>query len=164
MLYRSAQIEEEVLSNADAAIATFRQVLAIDDVDLPAMDSLERLYVRLARWEPLKDVYAKKADLAEDPADKKRMLYVLAQVYDRELGDVAKAIETYQAILDLDADELPAIQSLDRLYGAAERWYDLLGNLERQVELSETSGETVGLKYRVGQPVAGPARRRRARD
>jgi tetratricopeptide (TPR) repeat protein len=150
LLYRAAQIEEEVLGNADAAIATFRQVLSIDDVDMPAMDALERLYVRLARWEPLKDVYAKKADLAEDPDDKKRMLYVLAQVYDRELGDVAKAIETYQGILDLDADELPAIQSLDRLYGQAERWYDLLGNLERQVELAESTGETVALKYRIG--------------
>lgn len=150
LLYRSAQIEEEVLSDPDAAIATFRQVLSIDDVDMVAMDALERLYVRLERWEPLKDVYAKKADLAEDPGDKKRMLYVLAQVYDRELGDVAKAIETYQAILDLDADELPAIQSLDRLYGQAERWYDLLGNLERQVELAESTGETVALKYRIG--------------
>ncbi len=150
LLYRAAQIEEEVLGNADSAIATFRSVLAIDDVDMTAMDALERLYVRLARWEPLKDVYAKKADLAEDPSDKKRQLYVLAQVYDRELGDVAKAIETYQGILDLDADELPAIQSLDRLYGQAERWYDLLGNLERQVELAETTGETVALKYRIG--------------
>src|SRR5262249_18896713 len=150
LLYRSAQIEEEILGDSDAAIATFRQVLSIDDIDLVAMDALERLYVRLERWEPLKDVYAKKADLAEDPGDKKRMLYVLAQVYDRELGDVAKAIETYQGILDLDADELPAIQSLDRLYGQAERWYDLLGNLERQVELAETTAETVALKYRIG--------------
>jgi tetratricopeptide (TPR) repeat protein len=150
LLYRSAQIEEEVLGDADAAIATFQQVLSIDDIDRIAMDALERLYVRLARWEPLKDVYAKKADLAEDPSDKKRMLYVLAQVYDRELGDVGKAIETYQAILDLDADELPAIQSLDRLYGQAERWYDLLGNLERQVELAEVTSETVALKYRIG--------------
>lgn len=150
LLFRAAQIEEEVLSNPDAAIATFRQVLSIDDVDMTAMDALERIYVRLARWEPLKDVYAKKADLAEDPEDKKAMLYVLAQVYDRELGDVAKAIETYQGILDIDADQLPAIQSLDRLYGAAERWYDLLANLERQVELAETTGETVSLKYRIG--------------
>src|SRR5690242_15226054 len=117
---------------------------------MPAMDALERLYVRLERWEPLKDIYAKKADLAEDPADKKQMLYVLGQVYDRELGDVAKSIETYQAILDLDADELPAIQALDRLYGQAERWYDLLGNLERQVELAESTGEMVALKYRIG--------------
>jgi tetratricopeptide (TPR) repeat protein len=150
LLYRAADIEEKVLGDADAAIATYRSVLAVDDVDLPAMDALERLYVQLSRWEALKDVYAKKADLAEDPDDKKRMLYVLAQVHDRELGDVGKAIETYQGILDLDADELPAIQSLDRLYGQAERWYDLLGNLERQVELAETTGETVALKYRIG--------------
>ncbi|HSD87106.1 MAG TPA: tetratricopeptide repeat protein, partial [Kofleriaceae bacterium] len=150
LLFRAAQIEEEVLGNSDAAIATFRQVLSIDDVDMTAMDALERMYVRLARWEPLKDVYAKKADLAEDPEDKKAMLYVLAQVYDRELGDVAKAIETYQAILDIDADQLPAIQSLDRLLGQAERWYDLLANLERQVELAETTSETVALKYRIG--------------
>lgn len=150
LLYRCAQIEEEVLSDADGAIATFRQVLSIDDVDMVAMDALERLYVRLERWEPLKDVYAKKADLAEDPDDKKRMLYVLAQVYDREIKDIAKAIETYQGILDLDPDELPAIQSLDRLYGQAERWYDLLGNLERQVELADHTSETVALKYRIG--------------
>jgi len=97
----------------------------IDDVDMVAMDALERLYVTPRALEPLKDVYAKKADLAEDPADKKRMLYVLAQVYDRELGDVGKSIETYQAILDLDADELPAIQSLEpALWPGADRWYE----------------------------------------
>jgi tetratricopeptide (TPR) repeat protein len=117
---------------------------------LIAMDSLERLYIRLERWEPLKDVYAKKADLAEDPEDKKQMLYVLGQVYDRELGDVAKAIDTYQAILDINIDELPAIQALYRLFGQAQRWYDLLQNLERQVELAESSFEAVGLKYRIG--------------
>ena len=60
------------------------------------MDALERLYVRLARWEPLKDVYAKKAELATAPDEKKQMLFVLAQVYDRELGDPTRAIETYQ--------------------------------------------------------------------
>jgi tetratricopeptide (TPR) repeat protein len=151
LLYRAAQIQEEVLADNEAAVATFRGVLAIDDVDLPAMDALERLYIRLERWEPLKDIYAKKADLAEDPSDKTQMLYVLGQVYDRELKDVGKAIETYQAILDLDADEMPAIQALDRLYGQAERWYDLLANLERQVELSDMAGEIVGLKYRIGQ-------------
>jgi tetratricopeptide (TPR) repeat protein len=139
LLFRAAQIEERSSATRTPRSTTFRQVLAIDDVDMTAMDALERIYVRLARWEPLKDVYAKKADLAEDPEDKKAMLYVLAQVYDRELGDVAKAIETYQGILDIDADQLPAIQSLDRLYGQAERWYDLLGNLERQVELAETT-------------------------
>lgn len=150
LLYKAAQIEEDVLDNLEVAIATYQSVLELDDIDMPAMDALERLYIRLERWESLKDVYAKKAELAEEPEDKKQMLHVLGQVYDRELGDVAKAIETYQAILDIDPDELPAIQQLDRLFSAAERWYELLQNLERQVELAEAPDEIVGLKYRVG--------------
>jgi tetratricopeptide (TPR) repeat protein len=151
LLYKAAHLQEDVLEDLDAAIATYQAVLELDDIDMPAMNALERLYIRLERWEKLKDVYAKKAELAEHPDDKKQMLHVLGQVYDHELGDVAKAIETYQAILDIDPDELPAIQQLDRLFTAAERWYDLLQNLERQVELAETMAEVVGLKYRIGQ-------------
>jgi len=150
LLYKAAQIQEEVLEDAEAAIATYQQVLDLDDIDSVALNALERMYIRLERWEPLKDIYHKKADLAEAPDDKKQMLYVLGQVYDRELGDVAKAIETYQAILDIDPDELAAIQALDRLFAQAERPYDLLQNLERQVELAELTGEQVGLKFRIG--------------
>jgi tetratricopeptide (TPR) repeat protein len=151
LLYKAAQIQEEVLDSPEEAVATYRAVLDLDDLDMIAMNALERLYIRMERWEPLRDIYGKKAELAEHPDDKKQMLYVLGQVHDRELRDVAKAIETYQAILDLDPGELPAIQALDRLYGQAERWYDLLQILERQVELADTTGEAVALKYRIGQ-------------
>ena len=69
VLVRAAHIDEEVLGNAVSALAKFLQVLSLDDVDMTAMDALERMYVRLARCEPLKDVFAKKADLAEDPEE-----------------------------------------------------------------------------------------------
>src|SRR5262249_45854771 len=115
------------------------------------LDSLERLYIQLERWPALKDIYAKKAEHAASPDKRKKMLFVLGQVYDRELGDVAKAIETYQAILDIDRDDIDAIQALDRLYGQAGRWYDLLQILEREVELSDPTAETVALKHRIGE-------------
>ncbi len=150
-LFRAAQIYEEVLENSDRAIEVFRQVLSVDENDRQAIDALERLYIRLERWEPLKDIYSKKAELAAAPEDKKQMLFVLGQVYDRELRDSTRAIETYQNILDLDPDELTAIQALDRLYQGAARWYDLLQILEREVELASSTGETVSLKYRIGQ-------------
>ena len=151
LLYRAAQIEEEILEQPEKAVATYRRVLESDEVDTQAMDALERLYIRLEQWEPLKDIYARKADLAQDPDEKRQRLFVLGQVYDRELDDTSRAIETYQGVLDIDPDDLAAIQALDRLYGRAERWYDLLQVLERQVELSDTPAETVGLKYRIGQ-------------
>ena len=116
-----------------------------------ALDHLERLYIRLARWAELKDVYAKKAELAQNPQDKKQMLFVLGQVYDRELGDKARAIETYTSILDLDPDDFDAAQALDRLYLQTERWYDLLAVLERQTELAPSAAEVVSLRFRIGE-------------
>ena len=38
----------------------------------------------------------KKADLVADPDEKKRIYYQVGAVYERELGDVAQAIDTYQ--------------------------------------------------------------------
>ncbi len=132
LLFKAAQIYEEVLENADRAIDVYRQVLQLDENDRAAIDALERLYIRLERWEPLKDVYSKKAELATVPDEKKQMLFVLGQVYDRELKDLTRAIETYQTILDLDPEDVTAIQALDRLYQQAGRWYDLLQILERE--------------------------------
>src|SRR5262249_20213046 len=146
-----AQIEEEILDSADAAIASYQEVLKIDEVDGQALDSLERLYIQLERWPALKDIYTKKAEHAATPDERKQMLFVIGQVYDRELGAVATATAPSQATLDLARDDLNAIPALDRLYGQAGRWYDLLQILEREVELSENTGETVALKHRIGQ-------------
>ena len=61
-------------------------------------------------------------------------MFVLGQVYDRELGDPARAIETDSRLLDVDPDDVEAMQALDRLYIQTARWYDLLSILERQAE------------------------------
>ena len=116
LYFRAAQLYEEVLENLESAIDVFQQVLSVDDGDKAALDQLERLYIRLGRWDDLKDVYAKKAELAPTPDEKKQMLFVLGQVYDRELGDPERAIETYSSILDLDPEDYDAAQALDRLY------------------------------------------------
>lgn len=151
LCFKAAQIHEEVLESPEKAIDAFRQVLALDEGDAAALENLERLYIRLSRWSDLKDIYAKKAELAQNPAEKKQMLFVLGQVYDRELGDAERAIETYRAILDLDPDDFEAMQALDRLYGQTKRPYDLLAVLERQTELAPSSAEIVSLRFRIGE-------------
>jgi tetratricopeptide (TPR) repeat protein len=147
---RAAKIWEEVLDNPEKAIEVYRQVLALDDTDEDVLEHLVALFLRLSRWSDLKDVYARQAELATDPGRKKERLFVLGQVYDRELQDPARAIETYTSIVDIDPDDLDALQALDRLYVQTERWYDLLGVLERQTELSGSVAEIVSLRFRIG--------------
>jgi tetratricopeptide (TPR) repeat protein len=151
LLFKAAKAYEDVLEDADHAIATFRQVLGLDENDRTAIDNLERLYLRLERWADLKEVYAKKAELAQTVEEKKQIYFVLGQVHDRELKDPERAIETYQTILDLDENDYAAIQELDRLFYETKRWYDLLQILEREVALAQASGEIAALKYRMGQ-------------
>ncbi len=151
LYYKAAQIYEEVLEDLEQSIVVFKQVLSVDDADRVSLDQLERLYIRLARWSELKNIYSKKAELAPNPAEKKQMLFVLGQVYDRELNDPERAIETYSSIMDLDPDDFDAAQALDRLYLQTQRWYDLLAVLERQTELAPSPAEVVSLKFRVGE-------------
>ena len=151
LYYKAAQLQEEVLEDLERSIDVYRLVLSVDDADPVALDNLERLYIRLSRWTDLKDVYAKKADLAGSPAEKKQMLYVLGQVHDRELQNPERAIETYTSILDLDPEDYDAAQALDRLYQRTERWYDLLAILERQTEMASTPEEVVSLRFRIGE-------------
>src|SRR5262249_28129669 len=83
LYYKAAQIFEEVLEDIEQAIGVYKQVVAVDESDRAALDQLIRFYLRLERWSDLKSVYAKKAELATTPAEKKEMLFVLGQMYDR---------------------------------------------------------------------------------
>ena len=151
LYYKAARLYVDVLNNPDKAIEVYRGVLETDDRDYTAIDALEQLFISLERWTDLKDIYARKVELAGSPEDKKQFFFQMGEVYDQKLGDIEHAIETYNEITGIDPADMGAIQALDRLYGQAERWYDLLQILEREVELSESTADTVVFKYRIGQ-------------
>jgi tetratricopeptide (TPR) repeat protein len=151
LFFRAAQIYEDVLEDMEEAIKVYQLVLDMDDADTTAIEALERLYFRLERWDSLKEIFSRKVELAEEVDDKKAIYYRLGALYEEQLTDIERAIETFQSVLDLDPDDLMAIRSLDRLYQQAERWYDLLQALERQVELAGPSPDAVDLKYRIGK-------------
>ncbi|RYZ68640.1 MAG: tetratricopeptide repeat protein [Proteobacteria bacterium] len=152
-LFQAAAIEEDVLGKPEAAIAVYRQVLDIDPEDLTAIDSLIKLYLGLSRWEDLLVIYGKKVDLVADPDDKKRIYYEQGAVYERELRDVPRAIDTYQHVLELDPDDLTALSRLDVLYQTAQNWTELLGVLQHESDLVAMSDavEAVSYQYRIGE-------------
>ncbi len=148
-LFQAAQIEEDVLERPESAIAVYNKVLEIDADDLRALDALIKRYLGLSRWNDLLGVYAKKADLIADPDEKKRIYYQVGAVYERELGDVEKSIDTYQKILELDPDDLQALSRLDVLYERAQNWAELLNVLTREAEMTADRSEAISFQYRI---------------
>ncbi len=150
-LFQAAAIEEDVLDKPEAAIAVYQKVLALDEDDVRALDALIKRYLGLSSWVDLLAVYAKKADLVADPEEKKRIWYQVGAVYERELGDVPKAIDTYQKILELDPDDLQALSRLDVLYEQAKNWTELLSVLTRESEMTGDPNEATSFGYRIAE-------------
>jgi golgin subfamily B member 1 len=150
-LYQAAQIEEEVLERQEQSIAVYLKILEIDGEDLRSIDALVKLYLGLSRWEELLSVYSKKADLVADPEEKKLIFYQVGAVYERELSDVARAIDTYQKVLELDPDDLTALGRLDVLFQSSGNWQELLSILQHEAELTADPAEAVSFQYRIAE-------------
>jgi tetratricopeptide (TPR) repeat protein len=148
-LYQAATLEEELLNRPERAIAVYEKVLELDPEDVRSVDALISLFLSLSRWEDLLGVYSKKVDLVLDPEEKKQILYEVGAVYERELSNVAHAIDTYQRVLELDPDDLTALGRLDVLYQAAGNWQELLSVLTHEAELTADPAEAVGYQYRI---------------
>src|SRR5207248_1182880 len=80
----------------------------------------------------------------------KRTLLKLARVYEAELRDAHRAVETYLRVLELDAKEPEALAALDRLYLGAGMYDELVEILPRRIEISQDPDETIELHFRRG--------------
>lgn len=150
-LYRASSLYEETLQNTEAAIAVLGQILELDPEELRAIDKQIELYLSLEQWEPLLAAYNHKADVVHDFDEKRRLYTEVGAVYERELQDIPRAIDTYQRILELAPDDMTAIGRLDALYQVTENWQELLGVLERQADLADDPYEQIGYRYRIAE-------------
>ncbi|MBX3270938.1 MAG: tetratricopeptide repeat protein [Sandaracinaceae bacterium] len=148
-LFRAAAIHEELLESPTQAIDVYKRVLEVDAEDLRALDKLIELHLLLEKWPDLLAFYERKADIVFDPDEKKAIFVEVGAVYEREIGDVEKAIDTYQRILEIDPDDLTAIGRLDALYQASGNWEELRAILEREADLSTDPNEVISYRYRI---------------
>src|SRR5690606_6419791 len=79
------------------------------------------------------------------------ILYQIGAVYERELNDVAKAIDAYSQVLELDPDDGIALGRLDALYQATGNWPELLNVLTHQQELCDHPEDAIALQYRIAE-------------
>jgi tetratricopeptide (TPR) repeat protein len=150
-LFQAASIEEDVLERHDPAIAVYGRVLELDPEDLRAIDALIKLFLNLSRWADLLGVYVRKAELVTDAEEKKLIYYQIGAVYERELGDVPRAIDTYQRVLELDPDDVQALGRLDVLYQTAQNWPELLSVLQHESDLAQDPAEGISYQYRIAE-------------
>src|SRR5205807_6587301 len=102
LLFQMAYLQEEMLSQVDDAVATYKEILGQDDRNAKALKALDRLYQTQQAWHELADNLVRQLALTEDQGETVNLLLRLAQLREQELGEVGAAVDTYRQVLEGD--------------------------------------------------------------
>src|SRR5688572_29068031 len=109
VMFRIAQIQEEMLGDPDEAIDAYTEILGQEADNLAALRALDRLYTQRSRWQDLGDNLGRQLTLVEHDTERVDLLVRLAQVRETHLKELAAAIETYRQVLELEPSSPPAL-------------------------------------------------------
>ena len=100
----------------DKAIATWRQVLSLDERDGSALTALSRLYEARDAWRDLTWVYGQQIEQADSDALRRTLRFAMARVYEEKLSDSFEAMGAYKSALENNPGDTDALTALGRLY------------------------------------------------
>lgn len=132
-----ARVAEEKVGDRETAKSHYRAVLDIDPGDMPAIDALISLYRAGSEWTELVEALRTKASLVLDVPLRKSLLAEAGRTSAEELESPEQAIEIYESVLELDADDDAVLEALEGLYDRVENWERLVWVLGRKIDRSE---------------------------
>ena len=135
------------------AILVLHRVLDEEPGKTEAVVALSQLYEKSGRDRDLADLLNTQIDLAKDRADSEAELTFtvrLGEVYEGRLGDTAKAIETYENVLQRDGGHKGALEALGRLFEAKGEMTRAAETLEKLLGLQD-GDDAVALALRLAE-------------
>jgi len=124
------------LSDLEHAITAYSSALEVSPEDASALGALDDLYLELGKSAELVSILDRRLELALGEEEQKELLYRKARLFSGALGEPQRAIETYEALVDI-ALEPEAVASLSELYTTEARFDDLCALIERQIESAQ---------------------------
>ncbi|MGB0678717.1 MAG: hypothetical protein ACPGUV_03550 [Polyangiales bacterium] len=151
MLQRMAELAEEQADDPRTAFALVQRCLLEDPLHDHTQLEVERLAAMIDGWAQLAQTYSEIAEKSEHGEARLWATRRLAEVYEEQLGDIARAEEAYRYLLRLKTDDEEALDALQRIYDAYGAHEALAEVLKRRVELSTYAAEKVDLSFQLGQ-------------
>ncbi|HEY8038469.1 MAG TPA: tetratricopeptide repeat protein [Polyangiaceae bacterium] len=127
----------ESQKDIDRALPFYRRAHAFDpEQKNGTFEAIDRLLREAKRPKDRVQLFRDALDYKNEPHERLEALHTIAAIEESELNDDPAAIETYRAALDVDEDDLHALEALSRLYARTDRWRDLAELTRRRAEQS----------------------------
>lgn len=109
----------------DRAAAVLEEARRIKPLDHWVLHTLMWLYGELGVWDALEEVLGAIVEVQESPDRKAKSILAMAQLVRDKRGDLARAADLFDQVLDYDRARLDAFESLVRCLTEAKDWNGL---------------------------------------
>lgn len=133
---------ETELKHYEYGAASYRQALKLDSACVDAHRGLAEILRKQQQWAELADALRAHVNVETDGGERAEIHAALGELYETQLASTSRAIDAYQAAVDLDPKNDDALSSLERLYRRDERWGKLATVLELRAEIFENDGDS----------------------
>lgn len=140
LLGRAARMKVGRLGDRPGAIELWRKVIDLDPSNLdtarPAASALEQLYAEVGDIARLVGVLRMQADWTEEVGPQISLLFRIASLQEKSLGDVGVAVATLRDVLEADPANGAALDHLERIFDAGAQHEERVEILRRRIELA----------------------------
>src|SRR6185436_9874916 len=137
MLLRIGRIYEEETHEIEKAISAYRRVGEVEPDRKDGLVALDRLYTHTQQWPELAEVLRREIRLADTEDSIIELTFRLAQILELAVGDLPRAVEAYQDILNANPAHLETREALERLLRAGQMQHEIAQVLEPLYRLGE---------------------------
>src|SRR5690625_4501954 len=123
--------------------------------EVPAnRESVAELEVAAAKtgaWPQLVRVYQQALEQELEVEDMLATRQLLGRVLSEEVNELDEALEQFQAILDVEEDNLKALAAMEDIYRRSERWDELMTVYRHRLELESDVDARIGILQGMAQ-------------
>ncbi|MBI5508893.1 MAG: tetratricopeptide repeat protein [Deltaproteobacteria bacterium] len=151
ILAKEASIYEEQFESIKDAAACFERIFKVDATHLPSLKNLERVLRGLSEWHRLIEVLSHHITLAQQPEEITDLYLQIGEIYYRELSQVDKAEQIYNAARDFNPNSAAALHALGQLYERSGNWFQSLEMLQKEAEILGADPAVLPTLLRIGR-------------
>jgi tetratricopeptide (TPR) repeat protein len=119
----------------------WEEALTLKPRDRWLLHALMRLYGDLEAWDRLSATLFAIAETSDSAAARGKSLFLCAQVFAEKIGDLEKASEVYDQVLETDRKRLDAFEQIVRIHTYQRDWHSLERSYRKMLARMRDSGD-----------------------
>ena len=145
------QVYSVEIDDADRAIDSYLNLLAIDEDNAGALDALTRLYEKREDYSQALDMMQQLSRQISEPKQVVDLRFRMGRILDQQLADRDAAVDSYRAALDVEPGHLPSLAAMRKIYIDSGDWLAAARTLEQETQYQQNPRQTSALLVELGR-------------